>query len=374
MSFARKKGRMANIRLLAVGDIVLQTKDDENPFQSVKQTFADKDILFGNLETVLSNEGKKAEKAVVLYTSPDKAVYLKEAGFDVLNVANNHIMDLGPKGCSETLEVLNQNGLNFIGVSNHKFIKPWAIIENKGLRLGFLGYLQGGLNDPQSGVIIRGIDEAEIIRDIEILSPQCDLVIISLHWGIEKVFYPSPKQVVLAHKLIDTGATIVLGHHPHVVQGIERYKDGLIAYSLGNFQFEFDPEECSGQRDKRTNQSVILSLELSKDGLEAYDIIPVMIDEHFAPYMPVEEKRDEIRHFISKISEPISLKTLNERWWFEEIAWEYLSGNIKSWIVRIKRYGFSHLLQCIRWLLSPFCVRCYVAIMRRRIKRVLGKT
>lgn len=365
------------IHINAVGDVSLRvdeaSTDGRSPFRHVQSALSAADIVFGNLETVLSQKGCLAQKAVTLSVPPERARWLKEAGFSILNVANNHILDRGLPGLQDTLRILEELGLPFIGVHRPGQKAAHVVLERQGLRVGFLGYCEGGQTCGQ-GYEALSVDEERVLRDLSLVREQADLMVVSLHWGIEKVFYPSPKQVVLAHKLIDTGATIVLGHHPHVVQGIERYKDGLIAYSLGNFQFEFDPEECSGQRDKRTNQSVILSLELSKDGLDAYDIIPVMIDEHFAPYMPVEEKRDEIRHFISKISEPISLKTLNERWWFEEIAWEYLSGNIKSWIVRIKRYGFSHLLQCIRWLLSPFCVRCYVAIMRRRIKRVLGKT
>jgi len=365
---------MSKVKLIAVGDISLQTRNNSHPFEKVKAVLKGKDVLFGNPETVLSSHGKETEKACLLHTSPNQAIYLKNAGFDILNIANNHIMDLGVEGFNKTLEVLNENGLLFIGVSNRKFTKPWAIVERNGIKIGFVGYSQGGVYDFQRGVTIKGIDEAEIIRDIEKLSPQCDFIVVSLHWGIEKAFYPSPKQVALAHKLIDSGATIILGHHPHVIQGIERYKSGLIAYSLGNFQFEFDPEECSGQRNKRTNQSFILSVELSKDGVENYSIIPIMIDEDFVPYMPVEKKQEEIRHFLSEISKPLDRGTLTEKWWFEQIAWEYLSGNMKSFIVRIKRYGFMHFLQCIRWLLSLFCLRCYAATIRRGIKRILGRT
>jgi len=364
---------VTSVRLVAVGDISLQTRENRNPFGKVSQAFEDKDILFGNLETVLSKHGKEVEKAVVLRTSPDKVGYLQEAGFDVLNVANNHILDLGVEGCNQTFEVVNKYELRFIGVGNREFAERWAIVEKKGIKIGFVGYYQGGFKDTQSGVIVNPIDESGIIRDIERLRSECDLVVVSLHWGIEKVFYPSPKQVTLAHKLIDAGATIILGHHPHVLQGIERYRDGLIAYSLGNFQFEFNPAECAGKRNKRTNQSIILSLELRKNGLENHNIIPVMIDEDFVPYAPIEEEQEEIRHFLSEISKPLSRSTLTEKWWFEQIAWEYLVGNMKSFIVRIKRYGFMHFLQCIRWLISPFCLKCYAALIRRRVKKLLGR-
>jgi hypothetical protein len=365
---------VTNVRLVAVGDISLQTRKGRSSFGNVQQAFATKDILFGNLETVLSNHGKEAEKAVVLHTSPDKVAYLKDAGFDVLSVANNHIMDLGIEGCNETLEVLKKHDVSFVGVKNSTRTEPWAIVERKGIRLGFLGYFGRGFMGPQAGLAINPVDEAGIIEDLDRLDALCDLSIVSLHWGIEKVFYPSPDQITLAHKLIDSGATVILGHHPHVIQGIEEYKNGLIAYSLGNFQFEFNPRECVGRSNKRTNQSIVPSLELSKDGLEDYHVVPVIIGENFAPYIPGAKEEEEIKHFLSEVSVPLTKSAYSERWWLEKIASEYLSGNMKSFIIRIKRYGFRHFVQCVRWLLSPFCLRCYSAIIRQRAKALLGKT
>jgi hypothetical protein len=365
--------KMSSARLLAIGDVFLQTGDNANPFRLVQQALANKDILFGNLETVLSTHGTEAAKAVVLHTLPANVRYLKQTGFDVLNVANNHIMDLGIEGCNRTLEILKKHDLSFVGVKNRTLTESWAIVERKGIRVGFLGYFGRGFLDPQSGLTINAVDEAAIIEDLDRLEPLCDLSIVSLHWGIEKVFYPSPDQIRLAYKLIDNGATVILGHHPHVIQGIEEYKHGLIAYSLGNFQFRFNPKECMGKSNKRTNQSIILSVQLSKAGLEAYDVVPVIIGEDFAPYVPDEKKQEEINYFLSEVSVPLSKSAYSEKWWFEQIAWEYLSGNMKSFIVRIRRYGFKHFVQCVRWLLSPFCRKCYTAIIRRRIKRLVEK-
>lgn len=358
---------MSTVKLIAVGDISLQTRNARHPFGEVNRIFADKDILFGNLETVLSSHGKEAEKAVTLHTSPDKVSYLKEAGFDILSVANNHVMDLGLEGFNETLEVLNRNNLIFVGASNDKFRQNQAIVERNNIKLGFLAYSKFGFSNLQKGVYIGRIDESEIIGDIKKLKPQCDAIIVSLHWGIEKVFYPSPRQVKLARKLIDSGASVILGHHPHVIQGIEKYKQGLIAYSLGNFQFEFNPEECSS---KRTNQSIILLLEMGTDGLEAYDVIPVKIDDDFVPCI-VEEEQQEIKHFLSEISHRLTNGEINWRWWYEQISEEYLSGNMKSFIVRVKKYGLRHLVQFVIWLISPFRLRCYVAVIRHRLRRKL---
>jgi hypothetical protein len=363
---------MKSVTLAAVGDISLQTSSNRPPFDLVKGVLAEKDVLFGNLETVLASHGKPKEKAVVLSTSPDKALHLKKAGFDVLNVANNHILDMGPEGFHETLKVLSEHDLSLIGARNKTLDQSWAVVERKGIRLGFLGY--GEVGDlPDDGIWINKIHVPDIIKDIECLKHKCDVVIVSLHWGIEKVFYPSPKQLALAHRLIDAGAAIILGHHPHVIQGIEKYKAGLIAYSLGNFQFEFDPRECSNGHDKKTNESFILIIRIKNGAVGEYDTIPVKITEDFMPSVPLKETQDEIHTFVFRVSEPLHNWTITESWWFEEVAKEYLTGNLKSFILRIRRYGLKHFLQCIRWLISPFCLKCYAAIVRRKLKEAIGK-
>ena len=270
-------------------------------------------------------------------------------------------MDLGIEGFNEALEVLARNDLSFIGAGSLKFDKHNTIIEKKGIKLGFLGYCVCGFRNYVDGVFINRIDEDSVVTDITTLKTHCDIVIVSLHWGIENVFYPSLTQIKLARNLVDAGATLVLGHHPHVVQGIERYKNGLIVYSLGNFQFVTEKEE--------NKKSIILSVEISKNGIEDYKIIPAKINEDFAPYVMNDQNTQEMLSFIDTISLPIIEGKVNENWWFEEIARQHLIGNMEAWIVRIKKYGINHLLQCIKWLISPFSVRCYLGLLRRRIRK-----
>ena len=352
---------MSILKFIAVGDVSLQAKTDKYPFGKVTQLLDGKDILFGNLETVLSNRGREVEKAAVLYTSSDKVKYLKDVRFDILNIANNHIMDLGLEGFNETLEVLTRNNLKFIGGGNQKFNQPYQIIEKKGIKVGFLGYCEGDFGDSGEGVFINGINNKNITIDIKNLKLKCDTVIVSLHWGIENVFYPSPQQIRLAHNLIDSGAALILGHHPHVVQGIERYKNGLIAYSLGNFQFEAEKE--------KTLKLIILSVEISKNRIENYKIIPAEIDNNFLPYIMDSESASEMLTFVNAISSPILKDMIDENWWFEEISGEYLRGNIESWITRIKKYGIRHFIQCVKWLISPFVIKCYLGLLRRKLRK-----
>lgn len=353
---------MTTLKLITVGDISLQTGNNKHPFENVKQVFESKDILFGNLETVLSSHGRKAKKAVLLYSPSENVKYLKDADFDVLNIANNHVLDLGEEGFKNTLDILNKNGLNFIGANNDKSISNHLILERNGIKLGFLGYTIGRFKVSE-GISINKLKEKRIIEDIEAIKDKCDFVIVSLHWGTENVFYPSPKQIGLAHNLIDQGATLILGHHPHVVQGIEEYKKGLIAYSLGNFQF--DPKVSQSE----TNESIVLGVDFNKNGIKDYEIIPAVIDKDFLPIVAKGQVKDETLDFISVISRRVSSGEVTGKWWFEEIANEYLSCNMNSYIIRIKRYGIMPLIECGVWLVTPFCIRCYAGIIRRRLKK-----
>lgn len=348
---------MKTSHLIAVGDITLQTKNNCHPFENVREIFGKKDILFGNLETTLSNTGKQAKKSVTLHSHPKNAKYLKD--FDILNIANNHILDLGIEGFNNTLKALNKCKLNFIGGNEDESISKDIILESNGIKFGFVGFTLGRFKVPK-GIAINKIDEKNILADIEHIKNKCDFIIVSLHWGTENVFYPSPKQIDLAHSLIDHGATLILGHHPHVIQGIEEYKNGLIAYSLGNFQF--DPKLSQS----KTNESIILSVNFDKNGIKDYDVTPVIINDDFSPVLVEGEVKDKILNFVSKISLPISEGEITSKWWFEEIGGEYLSGNMNSYVTRIKRYGLIPLLECCVWLIMPFCIRCYLGILRRK--------
>jgi poly-gamma-glutamate synthesis protein (capsule biosynthesis protein) len=212
------------------------------------------------------------------------------------------------------------------------------------------------------GIYINKLKEKRISADISSIKKYCDVVIVSLHWGTENAFYPSPKQIDLAHSLIDHGATLILGHHPHIIQGIETYKNGLIAYSLGNFQF--DP----GLSQSQTSDSMILSVSFNKSGLEGYSVCPVVIDADFLPGVSEGQEKDEFLGRLDAISRPIKNGEITSGWWFDKICGEYLSGNMKSYRSRIKRYGFRHLLECMAWLISPFCLRCYLALIKQRLR------
>ena len=248
------------VDLIALGDVSLVCREGQDPFEHVGAFLRAGDLLFGNLEAVLSDAGPATEKEVTLCVPPRQVEYLKRTGFDVVSVANNHILDCGPQGLSQTLATLREQGIRFVGAGDRVSPQGYEIIECKGLRLGFLAYCENGVADLPAGVFVNRISRPVILEQLHGLKPQCDIVAVSLHWGIEYAYYPSPEQIELARDLIRNGAALVLGHHPHVVQGFEQIGAGLIVYSLGSFQFKPRLEEA--------RPSFVLRARLSTHGVE----------------------------------------------------------------------------------------------------------
>jgi len=353
---------MRECRLLAVGDISLKTRNQADPFSQVKDVLHDKSVLFGNLETALSERGRESEKSVILSVPASMARYLRNAGFDVVNIANNHVMDRGREGFDDTLQALAENKIAFIGGGNSIHNDAGAIVERDGLRLGFLGYSDSGFTDKGTGIFLNRIAIAAIRDDIAVLKKNCASIIVSLHWGIENVRYPSIAQIGIAREIIDCGATVVLGHHPHILQGIERYKHGLIAYSLGNFQFQYDIGQNFGKIRQRTNLTIILAITLTSKGLKSFEPLPVKISEDYSPIAASGSEKENILHFISEVSRPVSENALNARKWFDETAEVYIRDSLFSWKRRTKLYGIEHSFLFLLWLARPFVIRCYITL------------
>ncbi|MCH9030850.1 MAG: CapA family protein [candidate division Zixibacteria bacterium] len=356
------------ITILAVGDISLISNKSSHPFKKIIPILKKKDILFGNLETALSDSSYRSEKAVALVSSASNVKYLKDADFDVLNIANNHILDAHDQGLRETIKTLNENKLNHIGVKCNRSHETSIILQRNGISIGFAGYDNYGYVNNERGIQINKINQAAIIEDIRKLRRSCDFVVISLHWGIENIFLPSPDQTKLARTLIDNGATIILGHHSHTVQGIERYNNGLIVYSLGNFQFPpgFNHEPLKNRT--RNSKSIIVKLIIGKKGLQSYSLIPIHIDNDFFPEKCNDEEGCRLLDFISKIGAMIENNQVNNSMWFEHIAHEYLTSNGRAFLLRIKKYGVKHLWWFLKWLISPFVLKCYTGLIRSKLR------
>ena len=241
-------GQDRPVVLRFAGDLLMaghyEAAADTNPglaFQGFT-LLRDADVAMANLECPITERGTKVEKPYNFRMRPSYARAIKDAGIDILNLANNHIFDYGEEGFFDTIANLDSAGIMHVGAgrTSREAHHPLAL-ELGGKRFAFLGYYGGGESPaatPDSpGVARRAIDL--VSRDIRRARTRdsADVVIVSFHWGEEKAEYPEPKYVKFGHAAIDAGADLIIGHHPHVLQGVERYKRGVIVYSLGNFIF-----------------------------------------------------------------------------------------------------------------------------------------
>lgn len=353
---------MDKLRLMAVGDIWLQTGNDRHPFGEILHILRDKDLLFGNLETALSETGERARKHHVISSPPEAAGYLADAGFDLLSVANNHTADLGAEGLQNTLHALKAHRILPIGASASSDRQRPVVVERNGISIGFAGYTTGR-TAVFDGISVNRLVEEDIIADIASLAGRCDHIAVSLHWGTEMAYYPSPRQIDLAHRLIDAGATLILGHHSHTMQAVERYHGGLIAYSLGMFQFDPNwPHNLSPE-------GFILAVDLSKSGgVGEYEVIPLTVDDDFVPRPAEGARGEDIRSFITDISQPVAEGGITETRWFEEIAPAHMKMNLESYRYRIRKNGLLPLLELGVWLCTPFCLKCCAGLLRRSLR------
>lgn len=253
------------------------------PFSQVARYF-ENSIAIVNLEGPLTDTDDKINKEFNFKGSPEYAKCLSRANIKIVNLANNHSFDYGARGLEQTLVALEKEKILYCGAArNLEEARKAKIIEERGVRIAFLGYADVGKGFRASdGAGVAPCIDDYVVEDVKKAKLEADIIVVSFHFGEERMRYPTRRQKQIARKAIDSGANIVLGHHPHVIQGIERYHHGVIFYSLGNFCF-------GGNENPRDKESMIANVVVSKDSVEDFYVIPVKIssDNNFQPY-PVE--------------------------------------------------------------------------------------
>lgn len=272
--------------LIFVGDIMLDRSvfqkintagggDFRFPFRKIKGVIESADIAIGNLEGPISDVGIEAGKLYSFRMRPEAAAALYDAGFDVLSLANNHLDDWGREAFNDTLNNLEKNGIVAAGAGRtlDEAYNP-KILERNGARFAFLAF-----SDFASGVAagegggIAVVGETKIKNAVKDVRQKADLVAVVYHFGEEYIQEPTPRQRRLAQLAIDEGADLVVGSHPHVIQPLEKYKSGYIAYSLGNFVFDqsFSKETMTGGllravvRDKKIESIKLFKVRLNNN-------------------------------------------------------------------------------------------------------------
>ncbi len=288
------------VTLMFGGDVTLSDSYTDVAGNNPKWPFAkideyrQADLAMVNLEGPLTQATTPlADKQFKFKSEPEPtAKALKEGGIDIVTLANNHIMDYQEPGLTETLQALNQAGIQHVGAGHNvtEARRP-DIIEVKGQRIAYLGYY--GFDFQTAGDSTPGAnyaDEARISADIKAIRDQVDWVVVNYHWGQELADRPADWQVDLAHFTIDQGADLVVGHHPHVLQGAEIYKGRPIAYSLGNFIF--------GGKNRSDYDTAVLKVAL-KDKQMKVEFLPVEVRQ-FQPQVVSGEQGAKILQRIQQ--------------------------------------------------------------------------
>jgi len=353
------------IRLLAVGDIALcgdysvliQRKDSHFPLAQITNFLKQGNIVFGNLEVPLSDQGKPDySKPICLRGSPEGINALVSAGFTHVSLANNHAYDYGVVALRDTQRRLAQAGIATFGAGRDFIDSRRPLI--KAFQGGFLALLSYNAYNTNGRYYARrnrqGVAPLEycyIREDIRLLRRRFEplIIIISLHWGIEGNHYPTPFQRHLAHRIIEDGANMILGHHPHVIQGIERYRNGVIVYSLGNFCFpDIISQHVSGlgYRQQQENQeSFIFECEITQDGVGSYRAIPIYINQNLQPCVSFGVRRSNIIEKLNRYSEPLSNVNYEE---FYKTEVGYKGSHLSRLGTLLKREGIAGIYKRLR--------------------------
>jgi poly-gamma-glutamate synthesis protein (capsule biosynthesis protein) len=280
--------RAEPVRLIFTGDVML----DEGPGQSIAAgrdplahfagVLADADYRIGNLECPVATTGQPMASKIFNFRAAPRVLPLLKNRFDAMAVANNHAGDYGKAAFLETLDLLGQSGIRtFGGGRNLAEAHQPLWIEKAGLRIAVLGYNEFKPRVFEATADAPGIawsEDSHVISDIRAArTAGADIVIPFMHWGWERETQPTARQRQLARTLIDAGADLVVGGHPHVTQGVEYYKGRLIVYSLGNFVFD-------GFTLPAARVGWVLRLSVDRDGLVAWDTLAAHMDESGTPH------------------------------------------------------------------------------------------
>ena len=253
-------------------------------FRYMKPYFSNSDYVSGNYEhTALKEEVsnyKGADTPIRLNSNTSGVEAVKDAGFSVMSLANNHMMDYEEQGLLDTIDEFKSADMHYVGVGSNTAEAKNSIdyADVNGVRVATLGFTdvygkdavsksdKAGLLNSNPDLLFEMIGKASDAKQ-----GNADLVVVNMHWGQEYSTSTTDRQKDLAKAIIDAGADIIIGHHPHVLQSFDVYKDGIIFYSLGNFIFD--------QGWTRTKDSAMVQYHLANDGKATIDVVPLQIEE-----------------------------------------------------------------------------------------------
>jgi poly-gamma-glutamate synthesis protein (capsule biosynthesis protein) len=279
------------VRMAFVGDIMLDRDPGKamlagrDPFAGVAGILGGADLTVGNLECVVADSGTRIDKNYTFRADPGAIPYLARY-FDAVSLANNHTGDFGHTALIETMYRLQRANLPFFGagLNGEEAHTPW-VVEKNGIKIAVLGYNEFPPRAFKAGPKTPGCawsEDEKVVADIRAIRPRVDVILTFMHWGEEYRLEPDERQKSLARKMIDAGADVVIGNHPHVIQGHELYKNRLIVYCLGNFVFDEWKDEPGRMKEER-RMGWVLRLTLGKSGLVGWDTVVTRNDDDGFP-------------------------------------------------------------------------------------------
>ncbi|MEN6389407.1 MAG: CapA family protein [Syntrophomonas sp.] len=277
-------GQENTITLVAAGDCLMhdsqilsgKQKDSSYSFDTffteVRDLINEGDYSSTNFEAPMAGPSR-GYKGYPMFNSPDAAAAtFKEAGFDLVVTANNHIMDQGIQGALRTMRVLHNAGLDTVGTREKPGESRWLIKDINGIKVGYLAYSYStnGIAIPKGyEYFYNYLNKAQIMEDIKTVRPQVDVLVLVLHWGVEYTPKPTAEQRALARQVLEAGADTILGSHPHVIQTMEVLQvggqDKFVIYGMGNF--------ISNQEGPERNSGIVLKLKYHKDASQGKTLL-----------------------------------------------------------------------------------------------------
>ncbi|MBA2774802.1 MAG: CapA family protein [Nocardioidaceae bacterium] len=274
-----------------VGDVLAAHGDLGAPLRPLRRRLERADLTVGNLESTLSSEGVPQQGDDSFAADPDVLQALEDTGFDVLSLANNHTGDFGERAFRQTLRRVDSSTIERVGagLDRQGAWRP-VVVSRAGVRFGLVAFNAIGETpaaeprtpgvaqvrmQPRTGPL-NGVDLRRATRAIRSLQGRADVVIVLPHWGDQYTNEPVADQRRVGRALLDAGADIVVGGHPHWVQGVQVHQGELVVHSLGNFVFDMD-------FSLETQEGVMLEAVFWGDQLKAVDFVPYVIGPDFAP-------------------------------------------------------------------------------------------
>lgn len=329
------------LKVILLGDMSLNGRFGDLPFEDWdilnSQTLGhveSSDLTIFNLETPVRSGVENILKVPRLHTSEQAIAKLPKGMNTVACLANNHAYDCLEPGFERTVSALKKNGILYVGAGLNKSNARRPIqLEIDSWRIGIASY-----NDPSTNPClpeniefeINALEENRVIEEVAHLTTICDLVIVSLHWGVDYVHYPAPAQILLAETLVSAGADVVFGHHAHVIQGMKRLENGLVFFGLGNTCF-YPEQDIEFYKPNRVSLGVVLRLTDRK----SIEIEDMLLQERSVDGMRAFQARHRWRRKFCWLNRVLLLDKRLYRIFFTMVF------HVNSWLIRPLRFLFN---------------------------------